>query len=145
MCELIIIGFNLNDLTSSFDNYLKYKFYWRNKKYIYKTLSKSLLDFDINTIKDTKLTIENIFGKTELSQVIRELFDYAKNNCGSGVKEYHVSKSKKEGSVIFCIITLEDIMKFKKGASNMSETLKNDIINNKFDNLWINCKESDIL
>ena len=147
MCELTVIGFNPCDLTSSFNNYLKYKFYWRNKKYIYSTTSsKPILDFDLNTVKNTDLTIESLFGKTELSQVIRDLFNYAKNNYGSGVKQYNVVKSKERGfSVIFCIITLDDIIKFKKGASNISEILKNDIISNKFDSIWINCKESDIL
>ncbi len=145
--EHMIAGFSEYDLTDSFENYLKYKFFWKNKKSIYSS-TKPILDYTIDKIKNTSDDIENLFGRSDLSKVIKDLYYYADTNFGDGVKEYivHSSFDKADKSkYVFCCITLDDIVKFKKGVSEMSENLKNEIILNKFDSIIIKCKKSDAI
>lgn len=138
--EYLVATFSESDLTKSFEDYLNYKFFWKNKKTLYNSRNKPILDYILSPEEEP----ENLFGNSELSSVICELYDYADNNYGDGVSEYKVWDSEKKGSSglnVLCRITLEDIMKYKKGVSGMSEGLKNEIIFNKFDNITISRKK----
>lgn len=138
-----ILSFSESDLTRSFESFLKYKFFWKNKIFLY---SKPILNFSINRIKDSSEEVKNLFIGFELASTICELFNYSNANYGDGVSEYKVKvdKSTKE-QVVFCQITLQDIIKFKKGVSKLSENLKSEIKDNKFSTIIINCKKSDII
>jgi hypothetical protein len=139
LCNLAydtILNFNEPNLTSDFDSFLRYKFFWENKKYMY---DKPVLDFSVNTINGE--LVRNTIPGLELSSTICELYNYANSNYGIGVEMYEV----KDASVVCCKITLSDIVKYKKGVSEMSENLKNEIKNNKFNSILITCKQTDIL
>jgi len=145
MSEILITNFSESDLTDGFENYMKYKFYWSNKKSMYYSNSRPILDYVLLVDQENPSKIEDLFGKTELSKTLGDLYSYAISNFGEGIQEYKVIKTDRKSTdfSVFCRITLNDIIKFKKGVSGMSESLKNDIIINKFDNLTINCKLSD--
>lgn len=138
----IIINFYEPDLSNSLDNFMKYRFYWKNKKFMY---SKPILDFTLNKIVDPSGNIENIFGTSELSNTIRELYEHALSNYGEGIEDFSIRNTKGKGIVVLCKITLNDIIKFKKGVSRVSETLKSEIILNKFDSITIQCNKSDTI
>ena len=100
---------------------------------------KPVLDFSVNLINGE--LVRNILPGLELSETICKLYNYANSNYGIGVNMYEV----KDDSVVCCKITLDDIVKYKKGVSEMSENLKNEIKNNKFNSILITCKQTDIL
>ena len=147
LSEITVTNFSETDLTGSFENYMKYRFYWRNKKAIYYSNSRPILDYTLIRTADGMSKIEDLFGRTELSKTLSDLYNYAISNFGEGISEYRIILPDKKASepCVFCCITLEDILKFKKGASGMSDSLKSEIVLNKFDNLTINCKLSDKL
>lgn len=147
LSEITVTNFSESDLTDSFDNYMKYRFYWKNKKAIYYSDSRPVLDYTLIRTPDGMPKIEDLFGRNELSKTINDLYSYAISNYGEGVSKYQVILPDKKATdlSVFCCITLEDILKFKKGASELSDSLKNEIILNKFDNITINCKLSDKL
>lgn len=147
LSEITVTNFSEADLTNSFDNYMKYRFYWRNKKAIYYSDSRPVLDYTLIRTPEGMPKIEDLFGRTELSKTLSDLYSYAASNYGEGISEYRVILPDKKATeqYVFCCITLEDILKFKKGASGMSDSLKNEIVLNKFDNITINCKLSDEL
>ena len=147
LSEITVTNFSEADLTDSFDNYMKYRFYWRNKKAIYYSDSRPVLDYTLIRTPEGMPKIEDLFGRTELSKTLSDLYSYAASNYGEGISEYRVILPDKKATeqCVFCCITLEDILKFKKGASGMSDSLKNEIVLNKFDNITINCKLSDKL
>ena len=140
----LILSFSESELSKTFENYTKYMFFWENKKFLY---SKTILDFELNELKDTPDDINYIFTGSELSNVISEMYNYANLNYGSGVSEYRlgISGKKSKEPIVSCLITLKDIIKFKKGVSGLSENLKNEIKDNKFSTILICCKKSDTL
>lgn len=145
--EILVAGFSEVDLSSDFNSYLKYRFFWRNKKYVYST-HKNILDYSLNLTqpnnKTTPLALEDIFGCGELSETIRDIYKDAINNYGYGVESFSVKSTKNnDDKIVFCCITLDDILKLKKGGSELSDSLKNEIVLNKFDSIVINCKLSD--
>ena len=138
-----ILTFSESDLNSSFEEYLKNKFFWENKKFLY---SKPVLDFYVNRFGETPDEVKNLFIGSELAQTICDLFNYSNSNYGIGVSEYKViSRKNEKDQDVGCKITLQDIINFKKGVSGMSENLKNEIKDNKFSTIMINCKKTDIL
>ena len=147
LSETIIINFSESNLTKSFEDYLNYRFYWKNKKSIYYSNSRPILDYTLIRTSEGVPKVEELFGKSDLSKTISDLYNYAISNFGEGISEYSVVASNKKSSEfsVFCCITLDDILKYKKGVSGMSENLKNEIVRNKFDNITINCKLSDTI
>lgn len=122
-----------NTITSSFDNFLKYNFYYSDRINADDVVFKQRVTSTSYKLK-TK-TLESVYGNNELRNTLIEIINYAKNNFGMGVKYYNetnVGNKKDPNIFIKCIITLNDIVKFKKGVLNMPETLKNEIILNKF-------------
>ena len=143
MATEIILTFSESDLNSSFEKFLKYKFFWENKKFLY---TKPVLDFYINRFGENLDEVRNLFVGSELAQTICDLFNYSNSNYGVGVSEYKVNSRKDEKDKdVGCKITLQDIINFKKGVSKMSENLKNEIKDNKFSTIVINCKKTDVL
>lgn len=125
-------------MTHDFNIYLKYIKYWSNplrvnteKCYSKQRVKSTKYKLDVVTLKD-------IFGESELKDTIVEVINHVRENFGLGATEYsviNVGTKKEPREYITCKITLEDIIKYKKGVLNMSETLKNDILEHHF--AWV--------
>ena len=119
-------------LKTDFNDYIKYLEY-------FKLRDKGLLSNQrVTTAKyttETNSTLESILGAGELTNTIIELLKYSRGNYGFGVTEYHIvnvgTKSKPQ-KYITAKVTIDDIIKYKKGISEIPENLKNDILRNSF-------------
>jgi hypothetical protein len=136
-------------LDSDFDTYLKYSSYYSNpmRKETDKNTSRqreksTRYKLDIVTLKD-------LYGESsELKDTIIECINKVRSNYGLGASEYekiNIGTRKEPLEYIICELTLEDIIKLKKGVSGLSETLKNEIMKRHF--VWVQVvfdKDGDI-
>jgi hypothetical protein len=109
-----------NELYTSFDTYYKHLFYIRRNK-----IGEVFIDYRVKNPK----TLKDLYVDSHLERKIMELVNEAKSNYGIGVNDYKVNT---DGSIT-CKITLEDIM--HKEGSSLSEELKADIVNYRFNNI----------
>ena len=152
----VLVSWDESNITSSFENFLKYRFFYTNKQFLSK---KTIMDFISNQVsektasgdddegdKKNLLDVSALFGKSELTDSIIDLYDYSNSNFGLGVTDYEIvnfgTKSKPRYAV-YSRITLEDLIKYKKGTENMSETLKNEITRNKFNSIVVIVDKSE--
>lgn len=119
-------------LKTDFNEYIKYLEY-------FKIRDKSLISNQrVTTAKysiENNTTLESLLGAGELVNTIIELLRYSGSNYGFGVTEYHkvnIGTKSKPQKYITAKVTIDDIIKYKKGISGMPENLKNDILRNSF-------------
>lgn len=72
-------------------------------------------------------SVDSVFGSSELSNTIRDLVNYANINYGDGVTVYRIDECNKKQTNIFCLISINDLIKFKD-----SEKLKEELLSFKF-------------
>ena len=128
-----------NTIYGSFDNYMKFLFYTESRtmnQYRSQQRVKSA------THKLETNTISELFGDGELKESLIDLINYARNNVGIGVSSYKifdVGTKKEPKEFVTCIVTVDNILKFKskKGESEITETLKHEIMLSKFCQLSI--------
>lgn len=117
-----------------------FKKFVKNEDYFY--LRQSEIDWTFRQrVNSTnyKLDVRTLASKlgesSELKDTIIALANYAKTSTGRGVKEYftyNVGTKKDPKIYIKQTITLKDIINFKKGIENMSESLKDEIMSKGF-------------
>jgi hypothetical protein len=95
------------------------------------------------------VTLKDLYGESsELKDTIIECINKVRSNYGLGASEYekiNIGTRKEPLEYIICELTLEDIIKLKKGVSELSETLKNEIMKRHF--VWVQVvfdKDGDI-
>jgi hypothetical protein len=105
-------------------------------------------------VKSTKykldvITLKDLYGESsELKDTIIECVNEVRTNYGLGASNYeliNVGTKKDPLEYIICELTLQDILKLKKGVSGLSETLKNEIMKRHF--VWVQVvfdKDGDI-
>lgn len=87
-----------------------------------------------------KVTLTDLFNFGELRDLIIKLSVYAMNNYGYGVSKFSVHEIgtvSKPMSFVEIEITLQDIINYYKGVSNIPQTLIDEIINKKFNKISI--------
>jgi hypothetical protein len=121
-----------------FDNYLKYLDYWKNPGRVDPNKCCSKQRVKSTNYKLDVVTLKDLYGETELKDTIIEAVNKVREDFGLGATEYsliNIGNKKEPKEYIVCKLTLNDIIKFKKGVSKMSENLKNDILENHF--VWV--------
>ena len=147
----VLISWDESMICSSFENFLMYKFYYNNKQFLFKY---KIMNFVSNQRKSNNPddeskdlnSISTILNKSELADVVIEIFEYANSNFGLGVNTYDIvnfGTKVRPDNAIYCIITLEDIINYKKGIENMSENLKNEIMRYKFNSIEVVVDKSE--
>lgn len=117
-------------LDHDFDTYLKYNSYYANPGRIDLDKCSAKIRIKSTNYKLDVITLEDLYGKGELRDTIIAVIEEARKNFGLGISEYssvNVGTKKDPKEYIMCKVTLSDILKFKKGVSGMSETLKDEI------------------
>jgi hypothetical protein len=82
--------------------------------------------------------LKDLYGDSELKDAIIGAVNKVREDFGLGATEYNlidIGNKKEPKEYIICKLTLDDLIKFKKGVSKMSETLKNEILENHF--VWV--------
>jgi hypothetical protein len=145
----VLHSWKATPIDSDFDTYLKYSHYYSNpmRKDTDKNISRQ-------RVKSTKykldvVTLKDLYGESsELKDTIIECVNNVRTNYGLGASNYeliNVGTKKDPLEYIICELTLQDILKLKKGVSGLSETLKNEIMNRQF--VWVQVvfdKDGDI-
>ena len=117
-------------LDRDFDTYLKYSSYYTNPGRIDLEKCSAKIRIKSTNYKLDVITLEDLYGKGELRDTIIAVIEEARKNFGLGISEYNsvnVGTKKDPKEYVMCKVTLSDILKFKKGVSGMSETLKDEI------------------
>lgn len=136
------------DKNTSFDDYEKYVPLWINE-----TTKNMLYTFD-QRVKSSLYSsnVEKVstkFGEnSELTTTLREIVSAAKSGFGenvSGFKLINAGTVRNKKLYYQINISLEDIVKWKKGASNMSENLKKEIVKNQVGYICISIDEDEEL
>lgn len=121
-----------------FDDFIKYLFYTRlrNQSHLStQRVNSTNHPLDIVTIKD-------VFGDSELTNSLVDLLEQGRQGYGCGISSFNIvniGTRKEPKEFINATVTLDDLIKFKskKGESELSESLKYDILINKFCSLAI--------
>lgn len=138
LAEEVVTDFRSIDFNHDFDSYLGFLDYWKNPARVNQDQVNSRQRIKSTKYKLDIVTLKDLYGDTELKDVIIETANKVRDNFGLGATEYNIINvgTKKEPlEYIFCKITLEDIIKYKKGVSNLSETLKSEILQHHF--VWV--------
>ena len=121
---------NLNkEVFDNFDTYYKHLFYIRRNR-----LGEDQADY-LST--KNKKTLKDLYVESQLKDVIIELITEAKNNYGIGVRDF-----RKNDNQIFCEVTIDDIL---QKYSPISEELKKDIVDFRFNRVMVTFNEKTIL
>lgn len=137
----VLSEWDINKLINSFEDFLKYSFYFelRNNVTINTTRQKTAIDVaDVNTLA-------KLYGESELTKIIRQLIEYAKDNLGQGVDEFtsvNLGTKKSPIKYITCRITLENLYKYLNGK--FSKELQDNIMNFRFTSIVIVFDDSKI-
>lgn len=129
----ILTEWNESNLQKDFDTYLKYSFYFDYRKGDAAVTSRQRVES--TSYKLDVVTLQDIFGDNELSRSLRALVTEARDSYGAGISRYTVYNNgtrRKPIEYVNCEITLDDLLKFKKRGSGLSENLKNEIMRLKF-------------
>jgi hypothetical protein len=121
-----------------FNYYMKYLDYWKNPGRVDPNKCCSKQRVKSTNYKLDVVTLKDLYGETELKDTIIEAVNKVREDFGLGATEYsliNIGNKKEPKEYIVCKLTLNDIIKFKKGVSKMSENLKNDILENHF--VWV--------
>jgi hypothetical protein len=133
-----LCSWNEEDLSKDFETYLKNNSYFSLRKNQVSVTSRQRVDsspYDLDVI-----TIESIFGKGELTETIKSLVDFSRNNFGTGVTKfilYNVGTKKDPKEYVSIEISLLDIINWYKGVENLSETLKAELMDQKFTKAYV--------
>lgn len=126
-------------MSYDFDIYLKYIDYWKNPLRIDVEKCSSKQRIKSTNYKLDVVTLSDLYGETsELKNTLIKMINNVRDNFGLGASEYTIINvgTKKDPKVyISCKITIEDLIKYKKGVLNMTETLKDEILRNHF--VWV--------
>lgn len=129
----VVKSFNESSLCTDFDTFRKYSFYFDMRRPELDVTSKQR---DKSALyKTDPITVESLFGGGELTDTIKKLVSFAKDNCGFGVdvfNVYNVGTKKSPNEYIHCIITLKNLIDFVGGVDKMSDQLKAEILGRKF-------------
>ena len=121
-----------------FDHYLKYLDYWKNPGRVDTNKCCSKQRVKSTNYKLDVVTLKDLYGDSELKDTIIGAVNKVREDFGLGATEYNlinIGNKKEPKEYIICKLTLDDLIKFKKGVSKMSETLKNEILENHF--VWV--------
>ena len=121
-----------------FDHYLKYLDYWKNPGRVDTNKCCSKQRVKSTNYKLDVVTLKDLYGDSELKDTIIGAVNKVREDFGLGATEYsliNIGNKKEPKEYIVCKLTLDDLIKFKKGVSKMSETLKNEILENHF--VWV--------
>ena len=128
-----INSFSETSLCIDFDTFRRYSFYFDMRRQeidiTAKQRDKSAL------YRSDPITVESMFGGGELTDTIKKLVSFAKDNCGFGVEMfnvYNVGTKKSPNEYIHCVITLQNLIDFVGGVDKMSDQLKAEVLRNKF-------------
>jgi hypothetical protein len=137
-----------NSLYINFDTYYKYLFYQALRFDPSKNVSTQRINSTNYKLEVT--TIEDLYSDKELADIIKKVYNDARQSFGIGVSSFEVinigtKKSPKE--YIHCEITLVDIINYltRKGESEVPETLKNEILSHKFYKVIINIDKDGVI
>ena len=121
-----------------FDHYLKYLDYWKNPGRVDTNKCCSKQRVKSTNYKLDVVTLKDLYGDAELKDTIIGAVNKVREDFGLGATEYNlinIGNKKEPKEYIICKLTLDDLIKFKKGVLNMSENLKNEILENHF--VWV--------
>lgn len=133
-----LCSWNEADLLKDFETYMKNNAYFSLRKNQVSVTSRQRVDsspYDLDVI-----TIESIFGKGELTETIKSLVDFSRDNFGTGVTKfilYNVGTKKDPKEYVSIEISLLDIINWYKGVENLSETLKAELMDQKFTKVYV--------
>ncbi|MBP3732095.1 MAG: hypothetical protein J6I84_02495 [Bacilli bacterium] len=122
-------------LDGDFDTYLKYHDYYANQNRIKLENNTSKQRIKSTDYKLEVVTLKDLYGEGELRDTIKAVIENARDNYGLGISEYtavNIGTKKDPKEYIISKVTLDDILKFKKGISGMSENLKKEIMLSHF-------------
>ena len=127
-----ILSFDEDSLCENFDTFIENQDYFRKRQSLKSTVSYQ------RSNDESIITIENIFGDTELTKTLIKIIDYARDNFGDGVERYKeiglgVTGTKKPTTCV-CTITCDDIINF---SDSLSDNLKKEILDKRFTNLVV--------
>ena len=140
----IIDGYDEKLLFSDFDSYRTCGKYYFKRHDIDKVVlksnqrEKSYTGYPRGGSSTKTVTVESLFGKdTELTQAILDLTNEAVLSFGAGVSGFKISNmgtKKSPNEYVYVLITLDDLI---KALPEMPQTLKDEIITNKFQRIEI--------
>ena len=125
-------------MNRDFDTYLKYLDYWKNPARIDTSKCCSKQRIKSTNYKLEVVTLKDLYGESKLRDTLIDSINQVKENFGLGATEYsifNIGSKKEPKEYIVCKLTLEDLIKLKKGVSNLPENLKQEIIEHHF--VWV--------
>ncbi len=135
----LLYSWNVKDLYVDFDHYLK-GFRYLTSHYPDEVLNLRNRSLGSDAPKSKETLEEHYKSSPELVKVIRQLYNKARYGYGMGVSSFkilNVGSKRSPIEYVRCTITLEDILKAINGESKAAETLKYELINNKFTQLTL--------
>lgn len=132
----VFIDWNDSNFCDSFNDYLKYSFYFNKRNSDLGLISRQRVKTTSYSID--VVTIESILGPGLLKDTVVNLVKYARDNHGSGVSKYaiyNVGTKKAPKEYISCEVTLDDILSFVKDSR--TDKLESEIISKKFTRITV--------
>jgi len=129
----VLKDWNEDELSYTFEDYLKNIEYFSLR---YSTVNHSTA-FQRSTDSDI-ITIEDLFGNdTELTKSLLQIVNNARLDYGINITSYEEVKITRTDTMIVARITIKDLINFFGGENNLSEKIKNEIMDKKFSRLII--------
>ena len=136
----VIQNWNEAELSYTFEDYLK------NIEYFSLRYSTVDLSTSFQGSNDTIITIEDLFGNdTELAKSLLQIVNSARLDYGINITSYEEVKISRTSTMIVAKVTIKDLINFFGGENNLSEKIKNEIMDKKFSKLVVYCyKDSEL-
>lgn len=132
------VAWNTKDMLTDFDTFKKYSFYFDTR--VAQGAITSRQRVDSTPYKLDVVSIENIFGAGELTESLKSLVNFTRENCGLGVSRfisYNNGTKKDPKEYVSIEISLNDLVKWCGGEEKMSDRLKKAILDKKFTRIFI--------
>jgi hypothetical protein len=133
-----LVYWNEASLSEDFETYLKNSRYFDLRKNQAAITSRQRVSSTPYKLEVT--TVESIFGTGELTETLKNMVTFAKENFGAGVTKYVLYNlgSKKQPKEYESIeISLKDVIKWCGGVTNVSEVLRSEIMRLQFTRAFI--------
>lgn len=140
----VLINWNEDDLRNSFEDYLKYSFYFNKRNSDLELISRQRVKTTSYSID--VVTLESILGNCTLKNIVIDLINYARDNHGAGVSKYaiyNVGTKKAPKEYISCEVTLDDVLSFAKDS--ITDKLESEIISKKFTRIIVQADKDKVL
>ena len=125
----VLKDWNEDDFIKTFEDFLKNKEYFSKRSTIKQTTS-------FQRSGDTKISIKDLYGDSELTDTLKNLIKYSRDNFGLGVSSFKEIKMSSKEFTITCKITIDDVIDFL-GEDKLTSSLKDEILSNRFTKLTI--------